>query len=315
MADVELMNTLTKIQWTELFRKNRVFLVQNMSAHDLLDDLIQQRVMSEIQSETFRVESLTRSRCASMLIDHMGRRPPKNSVKFMKILFDLNRPVYDYLYNKMKDPKTRRPQTPAREESAFRRLSLHEMHRDTSLAVVAPQPPMERPTTGSTSLRSTDDPHSAEPGHQTINLSGIVQRAITEATEFQLPPPPRRITILPPYSLANPGFIENSLENVRITHTPASRHAAAAGRNIFTPPKQPPTPEQNYLIDRGCLAIEDEVGDPECVVCLNNKKKVVCIPCGHAALCKSCSFKIVSSNKKSCPICRCDIEQIFPVFV
>lgn len=44
--------------------------------------------------------------------------------------------------------------------------------------------------------------------------------------------------------------------------------------------------------------------DPECVICLINKKDIVLVPCGHFNLCSECVKKI----KESCPYCRGHID-------
>lgn len=42
----------------------------------------------------------------------------------------------------------------------------------------------------------------------------------------------------------------------------------------------------------------------KCVVCVENPKEIICLPCGHVCLCEDCSAKIQSK----CPICRTRIE-------
>lgn len=44
-------------------------------------------------------------------------------------------------------------------------------------------------------------------------------------------------------------------------------------------------------------------GEPECVVCLEDPKTLVMVPCGHYCLCSSCKIKIFK-----CPLCRADIS-------
>jgi len=49
--------------------------------------------------------------------------------------------------------------------------------------------------------------------------------------------------------------------------------------------------------------------DDLCVVCMDAKRDMVCLPCGHVCLCSVCS-----TLSKSCPICRCEVSQTLKVF-
>jgi hypothetical protein len=48
-------------------------------------------------------------------------------------------------------------------------------------------------------------------------------------------------------------------------------------------------------------------GSVTCCVCLDNRRSVVCVPCGHMALCGKCSNGI---DSKLCPVCRSTAEFI-----
>eukprot|EP01084_Bolivina_argentea_P002578 4768_1 len=61
----------------------------------------------------------------------------------------------------------------------------------------------------------------------------------------------------------------------------------------------------NELIQK----IHKKSGYDECVICMDKKRKYICIPCGHFCLCIKC--REVVNNK--CPICRSD-GGIFEVF-
>jgi hypothetical protein len=54
----------------------------------------------------------------------------------------------------------------------------------------------------------------------------------------------------------------------------------------------------------GTVSVERvyDSGDPECVVCLEEPKTLVMVPCGHYCLCAACKKKI-----PKCPLCRTDI--------
>lgn len=54
------------------------------------------------------------------------------------------------------------------------------------------------------------------------------------------------------------------------------------------------------------LGLEDELagGDEHlCVVCLENQRDVVLVPCGHMVLCRFCCAGIIN-NSSECPVCR-----------
>jgi hypothetical protein len=57
------------------------------------------------------------------------------------------------------------------------------------------------------------------------------------------------------------------------------------------------------------LGIEDEIAggdDHLCVVCLENTRDEVLVPCGHMVLCRYCCQDIMQDSK-ACPVCREDI--------
>eukprot|EP00483_Globobulimina_turgida_P009036 UN09054 len=61
-----------------------------------------------------------------------------------------------------------------------------------------------------------------------------------------------------------------------------------------------------YLQKRN-IELNDEIKNNsndrgECIVCMDNERLYVCIPCGHLCLCAKCKQLI---NKK-CPICQAD---------
>ena len=46
-----------------------------------------------------------------------------------------------------------------------------------------------------------------------------------------------------------------------------------------------------------------ENDDPDCVICLDQKKEVILSPCGHFCLCNACCSKLDTRMRK-CPLCR-----------
>ncbi|EGZ15422.1 hypothetical protein PHYSODRAFT_510195, partial [Phytophthora sojae] len=48
-----------------------------------------------------------------------------------------------------------------------------------------------------------------------------------------------------------------------------------------------------------------------CVICLANEKTILCLPCRHLCLCKTCSRR---EEVTKCPICRLEIEEMLAVY-
>jgi hypothetical protein len=48
-----------------------------------------------------------------------------------------------------------------------------------------------------------------------------------------------------------------------------------------------------------------------CVICLSNEKSILCLPCRHLCLCKTCSRR---QEVAKCPICRLEIEEMLAVY-
>jgi len=53
----------------------------------------------------------------------------------------------------------------------------------------------------------------------------------------------------------------------------------------------------------------DQYEADSCVICLDARREVVNIPCGHLVCCKVCGFV-----QKTCPICRADIKDVILVY-
>ena len=57
--------------------------------------------------------------------------------------------------------------------------------------------------------------------------------------------------------------------------------------------------------------------DLDCVVCLDEKKDHVCLPCGHVCLCAACVLRLGSrpkQKKSKCPMCEKDVDDILKVY-
>ena len=58
--------------------------------------------------------------------------------------------------------------------------------------------------------------------------------------------------------------------------------------------------------------VKDDGENTECLVCLDNKKDTVIMPCGHLCVCSECGPSLVK-NKHTCPICRSHIQNLIPL--
>lgn len=53
-----------------------------------------------------------------------------------------------------------------------------------------------------------------------------------------------------------------------------------------------------------------------CVICWNDRKTIVLLPCRHLCVCLSCSKKLWNNvQQETCPICRNNVENLLEVFV
>ncbi|XP_029734744.1 mitochondrial E3 ubiquitin protein ligase 1 [Aedes albopictus] len=65
-------------------------------------------------------------------------------------------------------------------------------------------------------------------------------------------------------------------------------------------------------VQRRALARQQVFNDEQrCVVCVDNPKEVICLPCGHVCLCENCAEKI----RLNCPVCRSKIESKAAAFI
>lgn len=58
------------------------------------------------------------------------------------------------------------------------------------------------------------------------------------------------------------------------------------------------------------LGRQKEEDELTCVICLDKKPTMICIPCGHMCLCESCKSQM---TKKRCPICNQPVKNIYKV--
>ena len=78
-----------------------------------------------------------------------------------------------------------------------------------------------------------------------------------------------------------------------------------------------PYPKENS--DRPPATNPDHIPQPSvdpaipagtCVICLDQKSSVACLPCGHMCMCQSCSGNVVK-----CPMCQQPIQELKKIFI
>ena len=66
-------------------------------------------------------------------------------------------------------------------------------------------------------------------------------------------------------------------------------------------------------VPENAIVFEEDKSKYECVICLNNPKDTVMMPCKHMCCCSSC-YRKNKSKLSNCPICRKAIKTILTVF-
>ncbi len=56
--------------------------------------------------------------------------------------------------------------------------------------------------------------------------------------------------------------------------------------------------------------VDDSSSSNLCVLCLEEEKRLACIPCGHLATCVPCGHSL-----RSCPICRTGIDAFVRIYL
>lgn len=58
---------------------------------------------------------------------------------------------------------------------------------------------------------------------------------------------------------------------------------------------------------------EDIEGESTCIICLDDPPSIMLAPCQHQCLCEVCAREVLerSDQKKQCPICRAEIQEIY----
>ncbi len=59
------------------------------------------------------------------------------------------------------------------------------------------------------------------------------------------------------------------------------------------------------------LIRKDEKGDPVCIICMDNKRSVTFLKCGHMVACYECAIKLEKKNKYiNCPFCKQIVDEV-----
>eukprot|EP00026_Physarum_polycephalum_P017716 Phypoly_transcript_19030.p1 GENE.Phypoly_transcript_19030~~Phypoly_transcript_19030.p1 ORF type:complete len:156 (+),score=1.75 Phypoly_transcript_19030:32-499(+) len=60
---------------------------------------------------------------------------------------------------------------------------------------------------------------------------------------------------------------------------------------------------------------DERVLNPNCVVCWEQPRTIVNIPCAHMCLCSQCSVKLQRAGVKRCPVCQGAVQRQMTVIV
>lgn len=81
---------------------------------------------------------------------------------------------------------------------------------------------------------------------------------------------------------------------------------------ISKPDEDERRPAADYHPAKQACRTEDE--EHLCVVCDDEKKQIILLPCKHMCLCKTCSVRCLFNTIKDCPMCRTEIKDSMEVF-
>ena len=87
-----------------------------------------------------------------------------------------------------------------------------------------------------------------------------------------------------------------------------SDNATSSPPNIIKEKQEKNEPEKRDI----CGQNEGNNSSPAnpCVLCLEEEKRLACIPCGHLATCVPCGHSL-----RSCPICRREIDAFVRIYI
>lgn len=94
-----------------------------------------------------------------------------------------------------------------------------------------------------------------------------------------------------------------SSDSVVVEGYPQAAATAADGPDKVNEEQKTKKSEKNNIID-------DPGSSNLCVLCLEEQKRLACIPCGHLATCVPCGHSL-----RSCPICRRAIDAFVRIYI
>lgn len=158
---------------------------------------------------------------------------------------------------------------------------------------------------------------SADTGEQ-ANMAK--QMAITSGAMSASFPPQRGIVLDYPGSRGSmlfSGFTDDSDDDDIANHTssrdidiPASTSGSISGyQKIKNTDGQ--IPDWALKLTE-CKDIKSD--DNQCVICLENKRKICSVPCGHITVCGVCAFISYGRGEMKCLICRAKIEKFIEIY-
>lgn len=87
-------------------------------------------------------------------------------------------------------------------------------------------------------------------------------------------------------------------------------NAEADSSNLENSAVNSPSAAEDFVEE---TSVKRADGATECVVCYDAYQTVVCVPCGHIAMCMSCA-KQVMLKTRVCPVCRVRVREIVKIF-
>jgi Zinc finger, C3HC4 type (RING finger) len=82
--------------------------------------------------------------------------------------------------------------------------------------------------------------------------------------------------------------------------------------NVYV--RQRPLPEEQPEKKRQRKILKEaepcKEGEEACITCLEHRKSICFVPCGHQVMCDSCTQTLLDNYKVLCPICRDPVESV-----
>jgi len=66
------------------------------------------------------------------------------------------------------------------------------------------------------------------------------------------------------------------------------------------------------VVTEAASAVEDET---LCLVCMDERKQHVMVPCMHVCVCEACAMRLLEAQTPLCPVCRTPVEKTSRVFI